>query len=56
MKFDNSKNHIEHCIIKADKSEPCAVCGEPTKFIDYCFETRLCSEECQKELTDLCFR
>lgn len=55
MKFDNTKNYGENCIIKVDNPEPCAVCGELTKFIDYCFETRFCSEECQDKLTDLCF-
>lgn len=55
MKFDNIENYREHCVIKVDEPQPCEVCGYLTQFIDYCFEKRLCSEECQLELTDLIF-
>lgn len=55
MKFDNIENYREHCMIKVDDKAPCVICGDPTNFIDYCFESRLCSEECQRKLTDLVF-
>lgn len=30
----------------SSRSEPCMICKEPTVFIDYCSEGRLCSDEC----------
>lgn len=39
-------------IIVADSEKPCAVCGTPTKFIDYCAETRFCSKGCQDKFYD----
>ena len=38
--------------IVADTTAPCIACGTPTKFIDYCSETRFCSKECQDKFYD----
>lgn len=42
-------------VIEAGNLRPCVVCGKMTKFIDYCFEERLCSEECDNKFTDMLF-
>lgn len=55
MKFDKVENYRDYGVIKAENKEQCVVCGEETNFIDYCFEARLCSEECQDKLIDLMF-
>lgn len=33
-------------LLVSDHEEPCVECGELTRFIDYCGESYLCSEEC----------
>ena len=33
-------------LLVSSHEEPCVECGEPTRFIDYCGESYLCSEEC----------
>lgn len=34
------------CLIKVKCVFPCAMCGAPTSYIDFCSEQRICSEEC----------
>ena len=34
------------CCIEADIERPCAVCGRTTKFVEYCVEMPICSQEC----------
>ena len=34
------------------KEQPCIVCKDKTNYIDYCLESRVCSKECYKELTE----
>lgn len=42
----------DRTVIESSDLEPCAVCGKPTKYIDYCVETRLCSKECDMKYFD----
>lgn len=30
-----------------DNYEPCCVCGKLTNRVDYCYEARICSKECE---------
>ena len=46
---DNMKNNT---IMKVDNFKPCVECGEPTQYIDYCYECRVCSEECDNVITE----
>lgn len=39
-------------VIMSENCGPCVVCGRPTKYLDYCYEARLCSEACDKAFTD----
>lgn len=34
-------------MMECENEKPCSVCGSPTRYIDYCYESRMCSEECQ---------
>ena len=34
-------------LITKDK-RPCVICGKLTSRLDYCYELRICSKECQK--------
>jgi len=48
----------ENSLLVSNSAEPCIICGEPTKFIDFCFidfcgECRICSEECSKEFNNM---
>lgn len=45
----------ERTVIEADNLKPCRVCGKPTKFIDYCYEERLCSKKCDHIFTDMLY-
>lgn len=40
----------EHCLIEADNNEACWICNEPTRYIEYCAEVRICSDRCMEEL------
>ena len=51
MKFTDKDLNTKN-LIKCDDLEPCNVCKEPTKYIEYCYEVRCCSEECVKKLDD----
>ena len=42
-----------YTIVKDEIEKSCIVCKENTKYIDYCLETRICSEECYVEITKL---
>ena len=39
-------NKSPGCCIEADTERPCAICGKMTKFVEYCVEKPLCSQEC----------
>ena len=39
-------------IICGHHEEPCAMCGEPTRFIEICAEAHFCSDECMKQFYD----
>lgn len=41
--------------IVLDNTAPCAVCGKPTTYIDYCAEVRFCSKTCQNAFFDEIF-
>lgn len=34
------------CCIEADIERTCVVCGRTTKFVEYCVEMPICSQEC----------
>lgn len=54
MKFEELTDLNKTTLMKVDTIFPCEVCGKPTQFIDYCYEMRLCSSECEDEfLKDL---
>lgn len=36
-------------LIKSTKERHCFICGAETKYIDYCSEAGICSEECMDE-------
>lgn len=45
----NVESDVENqSVLMGHQSLPCSVCGHPTQFVDYCIETRLCSELCSK--------
>ena len=48
----NKDNSSDYTVIKCKDVKPCSVCGCDTHYIDFIYETRLCSEECSKALTD----
>ena len=54
MKFVKKFEDMEYLendegILKGKNPVPCAICGEPTIFIDLCAEAPFCSEECLEE-------
>lgn len=51
MKFTD-KNLKDYTIMKVDNFKPCIECDEPTQYIDYVFEVRICSEECEHKITE----
>lgn len=55
MKYKEKYAHlkpldVDGIILRGRDSKPCEVCGEPTEFLDICYESRICSDECQKKL------
>ena len=50
-KFNDEKIK-DYTIMKVDTFKPCILCGESTQYIDYVFECRVCSEECENQLTE----
>ena len=53
VKYPNAKHTDvirEHGLLVADDLKPCRMCNEETKFIDFCIEGRICSEECSDKL------
>lgn len=43
----------DKCLMKVKCVSPCAVCGTPTCYIDFCSEQRICSEECMNVQNDI---
>lgn len=41
-----------YTVMKVDDSKPCIECGELTEYIDYCYECRVCSKECDDKITE----
>lgn len=35
-------------IMRGNKIGRCSICGQPTEYIDFCYEGYFCSEECLK--------
>lgn len=57
MKFEDKYPDMKpkktyESMLCCEDTAPCKVCGSPTHFIDYCYEMRVCSEECLKKLDD----
>lgn len=50
MKF--KQENIKQSIMKGKLKLPCFSCGEPTEYIDFCYEVRCCSTECQNKLNE----
>lgn len=46
MKIDN-ENCRKFGMVQCTTMEPCKVCGEQCKHLDYCINERFCSTECQ---------
>lgn len=42
----------DYTVVKVDNLEPCIECGQLTQYIDYCFELRVCSKECDDKVTE----
>ena len=42
----------EHSLVVGSKSKPCAVCGKPTRFVEWCSESPLCGPRCQETYFD----
>lgn len=40
-------------VIKVKSIAPCAVSGDPTHYIDYTMETRVCCQACLDKLVDM---
>ena len=51
MKFTD-ESIKKYSLIKSDDKKPCCKCGEPTEYIEFCYELRLCSKECLQEIND----
>lgn len=49
----NDNNLKDYTIIKGESEAPCEICKENTRYIDYCCEVHVCSEECYKELAKI---
>ena len=43
----NNENCREFGMVECTTYEPCVVCGEECKYLDFCCEKRFCSTECQ---------
>lgn len=41
----------KYTVIEVHTQKPCVVCGDNTKYIDYCCECRVCSKECYEIIT-----
>lgn len=41
--------------IISKEEKPCVVCGKPTKRIEVCYESYICSDECQDVMDQKCF-
>jgi hypothetical protein len=41
------KDMANHSLIKSKELQGCMMCKEPTPYIEFICEGRLCSEECQ---------
>lgn len=48
----NNVNVEGYTVVKVETEQPCIVCKDKTNYIDYCLESRVCSKECYKELTE----
>ncbi len=48
----NEDNKRNYTVIECKTVRPCSICGCNTHYIDFICETRICSEECYKALTD----
>ena len=47
--MDNN-NAKEGTIFLVEDYKPCCVCEKPTNRVDYCYEARICSRECEDVL------
>ena len=52
MKFTD-KDLKTKSLIKSKEKKPCLICKQPTEYIDWCSEYRLCSTECEQKFYDL---
>ena len=55
MKYEIKYQHlkpleVDNIILRGRDAQPCVVCGEPTEFLDICYESRICSDECQHKM------
>ena len=40
---------VHNCMMYTDKESPCYICGQPTHYVDICYEARFCSTECMEK-------
>ena len=52
MKFTD-KDLKTNSLIKSKEKKPCLICKQPTEYIDWCSEYRLCSTVCEQKFYDL---
>lgn len=53
MKF-NDTHLVNYTLIKDRDGikKPCMICKEPTEYIDFCYEGRICSTECLDKMDE----
>jgi hypothetical protein len=54
LKHPYAKNHeeVENCIVYFDEKLPCQICKTETHFVDIIFEEHICSEECDRKISE----
>ena len=40
-------------LLCTEQAIPCRVCGKPTRFVEWCTESRLCGTECYRKHFDM---
>ena len=52
MKFTDN-DMCNYNLMKSEADKPCLICGDDTKYIEYCSEGRMCSKLCHDKFYDL---
>ena len=54
--FPNTKTGDKikmYSLLCTEHAEPCVICGKPTRFVEWCTESRLCGTECYRKHFDM---